>query len=255
LQTSSNDEFSTLFHSFNQMVQNLQVLVNEVYEKELLVQHANLKQLQSQINPHFMYNSLYALSTLIKTGDNENADLFCMYLANYFRYITRSGSDLMPLADEWQHASTYLNIMTMRNSNIRIDFQHELPAEVKKIKVPRLIIQPILENAFKHGGKTVTHFALKVAATYTDGCLTITVDDNGKRIGDAELDDLNSRLNEHQSGQEITGLINIHKRLRLMFGQPSGLEASRSDLGGMRITATIDLKQGGEPDDVSDNGR
>lgn len=242
LQAKSNDEFATLYSSFNLMVQNLQILVNEVYQKELLVKHADLKQLQSQINPHFMYNSLYALSTMIKIGDNENADQFCMYLASYFRYITRSGSDLMTLSDEWQHAVVYLNIMTMRNSNIQLDFQKELPEQVKNLLVPRLIIQPIIENTFKHGGKTVTNLKLKITAACEDSYLYIRVEDNGKGISDSEIAELGERMNDLNSGQEITGLINIHRRLRLMFGQDSGLFFSRSRLGGICVTVTLNLK-------------
>jgi len=253
LQTNSTDEFAELYDSFNHMVENLQVLVNEVYQKELLVQHADLKQLQSQINPHFMYNSLYALSTMIKIDDNENADRFCMYLASYFRYITRSGSDLMNLTDEWQHAGTYLNIMTMRNSSVRLDFQQDLPEQVRNLHVPRLIIQPIIENAFKHGGKTVTGFRLKISAVCEDNRLLIKVEDNDKGTSDQELEELNTRLNDHQSGQEITGLINIHRRLQLVFGPDSGLLISRSELGGICVTAVLVLK-GGDQDDLPSHG-
>lgn len=92
----------------------------------------------------------------------------------------------------------------------------------------------------------MTHFVLRVAAAFANDQVTITVEDNGIGIRDAELDDLNSRLNEPQSGQEITGLINIHKRLRLMFGSGSGLAAARSELGGLRVTIVIKLRPGGE---------
>lgn len=242
LQTNSTDEFALLYDSFNHMVENLQILVNEIYEKELLVQRANLKQLQSQINPHFLYNSLYALSSMIKLGDNENAEHFCLYLSSYFRYITRNGSDMETLADEWQHASVFLNIMTMRNHLFKLDFQQELPEEVKYLKVPRLIIQPIIENAFKHGSKTVANFHLKVSANCADGLLIIKVEDNGKGTSDQELEDLNSRLYEHQSGQEITALLNINKRLKLFFGSDSGLFLSRSALGGILVEVVLVLK-------------
>lgn len=242
LEPTSNDEFAKLYTTFNQMVENLKILVNEAYEKELLVERANFKQLQSQINPHFLYNSFYALSTMIKIGDNENADLFCMHLAAYFRYITRSGSDMMTLGEEWQHARNYLNIMTMRNSTIQVEFQEDLPDSVNDLKVPRLIVQPLIENAFEHGGKTVTVFCLKVTACCEQDHVVIRVEDNGKGTSDQDLDAINLRLQQHNTVIEITGLINIHKRLKVVFGPESGLWASRSSLGGVCITALLSLK-------------
>lgn len=254
LAPTTNDEFATLYTSFNHMVENLHVLVNEVYQKELLVQRASLKQLQSQINPHFLYNSLYALSAMIKIGDNENADRFCMYLATYFRYITRSGADLVPLADEWRHAENYLHIMSMRNSAIRVEFQDDLPEGVRDLVVPRLVVQPILENAFKHGGRNVSAFHLRVSALVEASRLAIRVEDNGRGTTDRDLEDLAAHIRDPRPQLEATGLINIHRRLRLVFGPEAGLLPSRSELGGVCMTALLPLK-GGDPDDLPDHGR
>ena len=249
LAPTSNDEFATLYRSFNHMVENLHVLVNEVYQKELLVQRASLKQLQSQISPHFLYNSLYALSAMIKIGDNENAERFCMYLSNYFRYITRSDADLVPLADEWRHAENYLNIMAMRSGTVRVEFQEELPAGVRDLQVPRLIVQPIVENAFVHGGKSVKTFHLRVTAAADADRVLIRVEDNGTGTDDRLIEAMNDRLQDLLAHEEVTGLMNIHRRLRIVFGPEAGLSASRSELGGVCVTETL-VRKGGDEDDL-----
>jgi two-component system sensor histidine kinase YesM len=247
LNANSNDEFNTLFTSFNHMVENLNSLVNEVYESELLVERANFKQLQSQISPHFLYNSFYALSTMIKIGDEENAQEFCSHLATYFQYITRSGADTVPLIEELKHAENYVNIMTMRNSNIEVVFHNGLKEEIANLQVPRLIIQPIIENSFEHGIKTASgRFMIKVSATQTENQIYISVEDNGKCSFD-EIALLNTKLQQNQKVKETTGLLNIHKRLRIFFGSDNGILVSQSALGGLLVTICISVK--GAPQD------
>jgi len=242
LKINSKDEFSILFSSFNHMVENLNSLVNEVCEKELLVERADFKQLQSQISPHFLYNSFYALSTMIKIGDEENALAFCTHLATYFQYITRSGADTVPLCEELKHAENYVNIMTMRNSNIEIEFHNDLKEQFASLQVPRLIIQPIIENAFAHGLKTITgKFYIKVLITQTENQIFISVEDNGN-CSYEEIALLNGKLLQHQKIKETTGLINIHKRLRIFFGSDNGIMVSQSVYGGLMVTVCISTK-------------
>jgi two-component system sensor histidine kinase YesM len=240
LPVETHDEFGVLFSSFNHMVENIDSLVKEVYEKELLVQRANFKQLQSQINPHFLYNSFYALSTMIKIGDEENAIALCNYLSAYYQYITRNAIETVPIDEELRHAENYVKIMTMRNANIDVDFQEDLKEEYKGLIVPRLIVQPIIENAFEHGLKTAGgRFLVRVSITQTDSTIRITVEDNGNGVDEKTVALLNARLEEHQPIKEITGLLNIHKRLRIFFGEDSGVSVSKSSLGGLMVTVVI----------------
>ena len=249
LSSKTNDEFGVLFSSFNYMEENLSSLVKEVYEKELLIERANLKQLQSQINPHFLYNSFYALATMIKIGDDENAAVFCTHLATYYQYITRGGSDTVALAEELNHAENYLYIMSMRNSNIETQFLKDPQGQVATLQVPRLIIQPIIENAFEHGAKSVTgRFYLSVNSIQNGNEIEISVEDNGN-CSDEEMNMLQNKLLEHQSIKETTGLINIHKRLKIFFGNSSGITVSRSSLGGLKVTVHIVMK-GEQKDDI-----
>jgi two-component system sensor histidine kinase YesM len=106
--------------------------------------------------------------------------------------------------------------------------------------VPRLIIQPIVENAFEHGLKTAgARFHVRVSVTQADGQIRITVEDNGKGIDEEVIALLNARLEGYQPITEITALFNIHKRLKLFFGEKSGVSVSKSNLGGLKVTIVL----------------
>lgn len=234
----SRNEFGYMYERFNDMVRNLRTLIDQVYNQKLLTQRAELKQLQSQINPHFLYNSFFILNTMARVGD-ENLIPFTKLLGEYFRFITRSGADNVPLRDEVAHARAYADIQKMRfPKRLSVDFG-ECPEVWADFCVPRLILQPLIENAFEHGIGQKSSDG-KIAVTFKeDGAgLRIIVEDNGT-ISDEVIAALDTVLAESGSG-EITGLMNIHRRIRLLFGPPSGLQAVRSSLGGLKITLLIE---------------
>ncbi|MCX7657034.1 MAG: histidine kinase, partial [Treponemataceae bacterium] len=145
------DEFGYLFHSFNRMVDKLDELVNQVYVAKILAQKAELKQLQAQINPHFLYNSFFTLQRTIIGEDIDKAALYAEKLGSYFKYITRNRQEEVALEKEVEHARIFTDIQSMRFSRrIKIEFGC-LPEECRDWIVPRLILQPLLENAFEHG--------------------------------------------------------------------------------------------------------
>lgn len=237
----SRNEFGYMYERFNDMVRNLRTLIDQVYNQKLLAQRAELKQLQSQINPHFLYNSFFILNTMARVGD-ENLIPFTKLLGEYFRFITRSGADNVPLRDEAAHARAYAEIQRMRfPRRLSVDFD-ECPEAWADFNVPRLILQPVIENAFEHGvGQKSCDGKIAVGFHSNEGSLRISVEDNGS-ISDEGIAALNNAMEEGGNG-EITGLINIHRRMRLLFGPPSGLKAERSSLGGLKITLFIEGRE------------
>lgn len=240
VKSNINSDFDMLYDSFNHMTEHIQHLIDEVYEKEILVQGANLKQLQTQINPHFLYNSFYILHRMIKLGDNENAELFSSYLGKYFKYITRNAMDEMPLSMEVEHARAYADIMAIRLGDIvSIEFD-KIPEKFTNLKVPRLMLQPLLENAFEHGIKGVLREGLiQVHFNETNGDLIITIEDNGVGMAFEQLTKINEQLSNTTTNGEITGMLNIHRRLKLMYGEGYGLLISAGKLEGTRITLRL----------------
>lgn len=250
LEYKYNNEFRYLFSRFNLMVSNLQRLVDQVYQQTILVQEAELKQLQAQINPHFLYNSFFILSRMAKLEDYDNLITFLDHLGNYFRYVTRNTQNDEYLELELSHALTYLGIQQVRFSNrISVDVG-KLPERYKKLKVPRLILQPLIENSFKHGLENMHEGGmLRLRFEDVESALIIIVEDNAGSMPRDKLDNLNSIMARNSyDGQEITGLLNINRRLRLRFGPRSGIYLSTSELGGLKVEMTICQDTGGIKD-------
>lgn len=247
LTPKKDDEFGYLYGSFNQMVCKLRVLIDQMYKQKILAQNAQLKQLQTQINPHFLYNSYFILHRMIVAEDNENAVCFSRQLGNYLKFITRSGADEVTLASETDHARIYTEIQGMRFvSRMKIEFE-ELPEEYRDILVPRLIIQPIIENALEHGLENKSTDGLLIVSFHKSvEALDIIVEDNGNGLNDHELEAIQQSLIEKDNIDEVetTGIINIHRRLQFKFGNESGLIFSRSELGGLRVVIRIVSKRG-----------
>lgn len=250
----SRDEFRYLYGRFNQMVDNLRSLIDQAYKQKIMAQRAELKQLQSQINPHFLYNSFFILNTMAKTGDTERIEQFTTLLGEYFEFVTRNGSDLVALEQEIHHARMYAEIQELRFSRrIQVQFA-PLPDELRSIQVPRLIVQPIIENAFKHSlEKKVRNGLITVQFGMSDNGFCIIIEDNGERLTDEALAEIRKALHTSQELQEITGMVNIHRRIHIMFGEGSGLRAERSELGGLKVT--IIFADGGELSNVQDANR
>lgn len=233
------DEFNYLYQGFNEMEDQLKQLIEEVYVQKNLAQRAQLKQLQAQINPHFLYNSFFILSRRIKRGDIEGSEEFAKHLGNYFKYLTRDAADDVPLQREVEHATSYAAIQGARFAGrIRVEFG-ELPKEAAGILVPRLILQPILENAFRYGLENKTEQGLlRIDFRQTEEVLEIVVEDNGEEATDECIEKMKNSLKE-DSGAEVTGLINIHRRLQIYFGSEYGIYVERSQIGGVAIKMRI----------------
>jgi len=236
------DEFGYLYLRFNQMLIRLNTLIDQDYKQKLMMQRAELKQLQSQINPHFLYNSFFILNSLAKQGDTTRIDQFSNMLGEYFRFITRNSEDNVRLSEEIRHSRMYTEIQKMRFSkHIQVQFD-ELPEEMANIRVPRLILQPIIENAYEHClEKQAEEGKLRVSFEKNDDELRMLVEDNGSGITDDDIEMLRSRLDQKNDFYEITGMINIHRRIQLIYGEDSGLFLSRSELKGLKVMIRIRL--------------
>lgn len=247
IEHNQHDEFGYLYDRFNQMISRLQDLIEQDYKRQMMVQRAELKQLQSQINPHFLYNSFFILHSMAKVGDLERIEEFTLMIGEYFRFITRNGEDFVALEDETRHSRMYTEIQKLRFSRrIKVQFG-DLPEGVERVRVPKLIIQPIIENAYEHSLERTEEGCLSVAFHRTGGLLQIIVENSGD-ISDQEIEQLRKRLNHTPETHEMTGMINIHRRLILAFGEESGLLLSRSDLGGLKVTIQIKLDGRSEDD-------
>lgn len=242
-----NSDFTYLYREFNQMAQKLETLIEKDYQQQLLLNKAELKQLQAQINPHFLYNSFLLLRRMIQDELYEEAQKMSDTLGLYFKYITRNSQEYMPLSQEYHHAMLYCEIQQLRfEERIRLETD-PLPEEYSQILVPKLIIQPILENAFNYGlHDKVDGGLLKVTISGTSSQLIISIEDNGEDLSDRQLDQIQTNLKTATTGNsplEMTGILNIQRRLAIYSNGSGFLKASRSPLGGLCVQLFLPIHQ------------
>lgn len=236
------DEFGYLFIRFGRTVSRLKQLIDELYVQKIRLQQSELKQLQAQITPHFLYNSFFILNQLIKSYDIEKAEQVSKNLGAYFQYITRNGTEEVPLESEVNHVCSYMEIQNIRFSN-RINVSIDpLPEEYRNLMVPRLILQPIIENAYQHGLQDiVSGGSLYVGFHCQADRLTIEVRDNGQSISSSHLTHLVRRLHETTVEGESTGMVNVHRRLQLKYGSFSGIELHAGEIRGLTVYLHIPI--------------
>lgn len=238
------DEFQMLASSFNFMISEWEKMLENEYNQKILIQRSELKQLQSQIDPHFLYNSFFILSRRVKKGDIEGAVGFSEQLGEYFKFITKNTSDEVALKVEVKHTKNYAGIqMTRFGNRIKVEFE-EIPAEIEELMVPRLILQPVIENAFEHGLKNKEEDGLlRVRIQNVDTKVVIEIEDNGEDLSDEKLDRLNVELNHNDIiPLEITAIFNINKRLKIYYGENYGITLHRSELGGLKVRLLLKQK-------------
>ncbi|MEC0176967.1 histidine kinase [Paenibacillus favisporus] len=235
------DEFGYLYQAFNDTVKSLKTLIEENYEQQIRTQRSELKRLQSQINPHFLYNCFFVLCRLIKSdSQKEKAYQFCLYIGQYFQFITRHHDDNIPLEMELEHSRTYVEMQSIcYGDRIQVLFD----VEAQPIEVPRLILQPIIENAYKYAlGNMLGTGELWVHSKLRNDAFYIYVEDNGEFITDEEIEALGKRLRySTKQIEETTGLLNVHRRIQLRYGEEFGITVSRSELGGLQAIIKLSM--------------
>lgn len=223
------------------MAETMQQYIETNLQQKILVSQSNLKQLQSQISPHFMYNSYYVLYRMIRRGDQENSLHLAEYLGSFYHYITRNADDEKHLSEEIEHAENYARIQKYRfrdNLHVEIAKPDECIADVY---VPRLILQPILENAFKYAYESGNGDPMRLELGYeirSDRDFDIIIENSGE-ISDETLQSLNEKLQSTDMQMETTAIINTNRRLKLYFGDKSGLLVGRSELGGLKVIVHV----------------
>lgn len=233
----ARNEFSLLFARFNIMAQRIQELIENVYEEKLRSREATLKQLQSQINPHFLYNCLFYIKNMARMKNEKAVVAMALNLGEYYRYITRSEKDQATLREELTMVQNYLEIQSLRLE--RMHFTIDVPHDILDKTVPRLTLQPIIENAIIHGlePKSVDG-EIRIYADCQDDVYTIIVEDSGLGMSERQLDLLRDNLLKPLDENMGCGTWNVHQRLSFQYGEGSGLSYEQSSMGGIKVNIT-----------------
>lgn len=233
IDAKANGEFTFLFYRFNDMSRQIEGLIENVLNERMRAQEATMKQLQAQINPHFLYNCLGYMINMAQMKENDAVVAMGYNLSAYYRYITRMEKETASLAEEMKLIANYLDIQKLRNG--RIHYTIDVPEEMLAQQVPRLMLQPLVENAVIHGvGKSYASGEIRIRGEMADGICRIFVDDDGPGMEPERQALLNQRLTGPLEEDMGAGLWNTNQRIIHCFGKRSSLYFSRSELGGVR---------------------
>lgn len=218
-------EIAQLCDSFRTMYEKLRISTQEVLLSHSEETRAKSQATQSLFNSHFLYNSLTHISIMAEENMNDEIVLMCDSLCDYFRYISDSDTMLVSISQEISHTEKYINCMKIRFGN-GFFYSCQLLEETKQVMIPKLILQPIVENAFKYAFQTSGPWELSIRATIKDECWLISITDNGGLLSDEKKEELlniymhldkNEELNSLKIGG--MGLKNVYLRMWLLYGK------------------------------------
>jgi two-component system sensor histidine kinase YesM len=238
-----NDEIGVLYDTYNGMIGRILKLMDEKYAMGKELQNAEYMTLQSQINPHFLYNTLDMINWLNRNNQIEELHATVIALARYFKIALNRGSDVQTVAQELEHIRCYMDIQLLRYKD-SLAYDVYVPPEMLGLKVPKITLQPLVENAIRHGiletdvrkGKVCIRGAIKNQVAY------LSVIDNGVGMDQAALDSLLNRKATSLFGGENSGgygIRNVNARLHLMFGEEYGLRYKSAPGFGVMVTVVF----------------
>lgn len=214
-----NDEIGMLGKHFKSMIEKINELIEREYRLDIENKASQLRVLRSQINPHFLYNSLQSIGTLALKANGTKVYTLLTSLAGIMRYSMNMKEDIVPLSHEIRHVKSYLQLQKQRFDD-QFNFHLVIQKETEGILVPKMILQPIVENCFKHGfdQHTDKQSIILSAAIGEGGMLQIRVKDNGSGVTDEQLTKIRHELyNGTEKTTESIGLKNIYDRLVIYY--------------------------------------
>lgn len=217
-------EATALSNSMNTMIDKINELLEQVTTEQTRLRKAEFELLQAQINPHFLYNTLDAIIWLAEAGEQKRVVGMVRNLSDFFRTSLNQGKDINSIKEEMLHVKSYLEIQHVRYQDI-LSYDIEVPESLYIYSIPKITIQPLVENALYHGIKNkrgMGHISIRGQAGEKD--FTITVTDDGIGIDETRLRQVQSGIqNKVLTGKDFYGLYNVCERIRLNFGEEYGI--------------------------------
>ncbi|WP_284645409.1 sensor histidine kinase [Paenibacillus silviterrae] len=241
------DEIAQLYQSYNHMVTRLAAMVDTVYKEKMERQTAEFQALQLQINPHFLYNTLTAVYGYAVEQEAEEIAEMSRALSFMFRYAVQTNLEEITVANELNHVLNFMIIMNHRNQQ-EFELEVLIPPSLLLEHMVRLTLQPLVENCLQHAfpeGIASGHY-IRIDAKIQERCFLVTVEDNGIGVLSERLAEIQARLAENRlGGQGATGytggigLMNVHRRIQMVFGEQYGLRIDSTYAAGTTITLVM----------------
>ncbi|MEK4060745.1 MULTISPECIES: sensor histidine kinase [Paenibacillus] len=243
------DEIGGLIHNFNRMTSRINSLINDVYKLEIQSKNlemervrAELNFLQSQMNPHFLFNTLNAILVVCTKNNYSDVTDIVKSLSKLLRRLLSWKEDVVSVQEEMSFIEMYLKIEKFRFRD-KFDYQFDIDEQALRYKIPKLSMQPLVENSCKHGLQTIEGLGIiRVRAAVQDNRLQITVSDNGKGMEAAKLKGLLSAISTEDSSRANIGLRNVYRRLELNYADQVRFEIVSAPNQGTVVSFGIPLK-------------
>lgn len=239
---SGDDEVTELTRTFNHMIERIRSLIVDVYIGRIRSAKARLSLLQAQINPHFLYNTLDTINWEAKRAKARTISYMIEQLSDFLRLSLNNGSEKTTVKQEIQHVQAYFNIQKKRmEDDVRL--QIFVPGNLHRVECLNLILQPVVENAVVHGimQKEDRTGSITISGNIEGNDVRLCVNDNGVGFPPNKIDDLNTLFEdvENADSADSFGLMNVHSRIRMAYGEPYGLSLCNQKSGGARVTLTL----------------
>ena len=236
---SMGEDFQKLATGFNSMMEEILVLMEQVKMEQHQIEQIRFNSLQSQIQPHFLYNTLECIHWQAMADGNKEISTLVMALAKYYRICLSRGHDVIPLKLEIEHIKNYLIIQNMRYDNI-IGSEIQIGEDCEDTMIPKLTLQPLVENSIYHGIKIKEgkKGGIFLNARRTGNVVLITLADTGTGMTQEQIDTMNQQLSEYDESFGY-GVRNVNKRIQLLYGKEYGLYYLPNEYGGVTVETQI----------------
>ena len=242
LKITSGDEFERIGHSFNTMIGSIRHLLarhQELAKENLL---ATVQILESQFNPHFLFNTLESIRYMIKFGPGE-AEKMLVSLSRMLRYSIQNGKDVVTVKEEMDFISRYLQVMLYRYGD-RLRYSIDLEEGSRNASIPRMALQPIVENSIKYGfGEDRDCLEIRISTRIQNEVLSVIILDDGVGISTELLEKLKANLDQGQNQTDHIGIYNVHKRIRLVYGSGYGVGIDSEMEKGTVVTLRVPCEE------------
>ena len=236
-----SEELTVLGTEFNEMLDRIQAMAEEELQHKMLVERTEFKMFQAQINPHFLYNTLNTMSGIANAQNCPLVSGMCHSLSAIFRYSLNMTDELSTIQNEMDHVRNYLYVMDVRNGS-SVAYEYQIDEETLQDQIPRICLQPVVENALTHGLRNTRRKdkKLSIGTEHKNGNLIVTISDNGTGM-DAEAMNILLEKNDRkrvETGVSI-GILNVNARLKQLFGAEYGLKIESEPGNGTTVKIVI----------------
>jgi len=240
VEVATKDEIGTLAENVNEMSGRLEEMVHKIKEDERKMRHTELRLLQEQINPHFLYNTLDTIVWLVEGNSPDKAVNMVVSLSDFFRIVLSKGKEIITIREEEQHIRSYLEIQQVRYRDI-LEFDIRIPEELYRYKILKLTLQPIVENSLYHGIKVKRgKGSIQVTGCLKDDSIYFDITDTGVGMTEAELASIRSKLTRPCKETDAGfGLANVNERIRMNYGPEYGITIDSKQGEGTRVQIVI----------------